>query len=317
MQLAVEKSKQERVKEQFNEEDKDKGHNKMNYILNLEKRTLLFYLTLILITTAFLLTFSTKNVGATGNVESELSQNEINNLHHLGFSEEAAKKISLEEYNTYYKNLNAIEEPVAQEKYYKIVTNVLEPDKPEEIQEFTKAEALIEMIKEENQIKPRAIDTEKNSWLTMTLTSTKLSNGRTLLKNEFTWLKTANIALTDAVGITYGSGAVAYKDTFHFRYIFTNAYNESTYYTQKEFSSNSYGVVAKFDLKGISQKAHTGYLAFQVESNGSSIKNNAYGHYTHTTIALSGSVSIKTGDISLGWATKESKVPNTMITFNY
>lgn len=90
------------------------------------------------------------------------------------------------------------------------------------------------------------------------------------------------------------------------------------YYTGTT-EKNTYGVATRFNILGESGgKSHTGYLSFETnKANSSDIRANAYGHYTHTIASLSSSITINTGSISLGWATKESKADDAAITFNW
>lgn len=288
----------------------------MSFTGNIFKEKIEFKLLFIILIVSLFWGISSINVEA-ANKGSELSKEQIETLEELGFSKEMAPNVPLTEYNLYYKNLNAVEEPITDTKYYKVVENDLDLSNPMSVYEYNEQDALIEMEKEQNLITTYASDTEKTNWLSMTLTSTKLSNGRTLLKNEFLWLKIPNVTMTDGVGITYGGGAVSYKDTFNFSYIATDGNGNVTYNKQKDFTPGVYGVVARYNLKTISGKGHRGYLSVQVERKGSDTKNNAYGHYTHTTVGITGTIGIKTGEISLGWAAKETKMPNTMITFSY
>lgn len=288
----------------------------MSFTENTFTKKIVFKLLFIILMASLFLGIYGINVDA-ANKGSELSIEQIEFLEELGFSKEMAPKVPLEEYNLYYKDLNAVEEPITDTKYYKIVENDLDLHKPMSVYEYNEQDALIEMEKEQNLITPYDIDVQKTNWLSMTLTSTRLSNGRTLLKNEFMWLKIPTVTMTDGVGITYGSGAVSYRDTFNFRYIATDSYGNVTYNKQEDFTPDVVGLVARYNLKTISGNAHEGYLTLQVERKGTDTKNNAYGHYTHTTFGLTGTVGIKTGEISLGWAAKETKMPNAMITFDY
>lgn len=53
------------------------------------------------------------------------------------------------------------------------------------------------------------------------------------------------------------------------------------------------------------------------KGNKNDVRANAYGHYIHVTLGLTGTISIKTGDISLGAQTQKTYMPDTMILFNY
>lgn len=85
---------------------------------------------------------------------------------------------------------------------------------------------------------------------------------------------------------------------------------------------NDRGIAKKFNLKKIGSNAaprnHHGYISIQVKKgNQTDIRANAYGHYTHVTIGLTGTIDIKTGSMSVGGNIKRSNMTDTMILFNY
>lgn len=165
--------------------------------------------------------------------------------------------------------------------------------------------------------------TVKTSWFKMTTTSSKLSNGNVLLKNSFVWLKSPNAQFTDVVGITHSASAVKVPGTEGFSYKYTDGKGVHTL-GSKSTSRNSYGIAKKFNLKAIGTNIppynHNGYISVQVKKgNKNDIRANAYGHYTHLTAGFTGTASIglTPGSMSVGWGAKESRMPNTMILFNY
>src|SRR5690606_7028750 len=117
-------------------------------------------------------------------------------------------------------------------------------------------------------ISTMATSTVKTSWLKMTTTSSKLSNGNILLKNSFVWLKNPNVKLTDVVGITHSGSAVKVPGTEGFSYKYTDGRGVHTL-GSKSTSRNSYGIAKKFNLKAVGSNIppynHNGYISVQVK----------------------------------------------------
>ncbi|MCM3216666.1 hypothetical protein ABER75_11155 [Niallia taxi] len=246
----------------------------------------------------------------------ELNSEEKENLEQLGFTEDEIETISQEEYNKYNKLDGEL--LTTDESVYKIISdskgNILTTT------QVTEAQAFSEMNKPA-QISIRATSTKQSSWLKMTTTSSKLSNGNILLKNSFKWLKNPAIALTDVVGISHSASAVKVPGTEGFSYKYTDGVGTHSL-GAKSTTRNDYGIAKKFNLKAIgtndAPKNHNGYISIQVKKgNKNDIRANAYGHYTHITVGITGTISIKTGDISVGGNLTKSEMDDTMILFNY
>lgn len=91
----------------------------------------------------------------------------------------------------------------------------------------------------------------------------------------------------------------------------------------KRIEIQHYGVAASFDLKGITVGGsgvidQQGYIMVQVsKGNTNDRQANAYGHYSHTTFGVTGSISIRQGGLSIGGVRTSRKMPDTMILFRY
>ncbi|WP_338651674.1 hypothetical protein [Lysinibacillus sp. Y5S-8] len=116
---------------------------------------------------------------------SELIPEEIEHLTTVGFTEDIAPSVTKEEYVEYYQDLTAAEEPQNVTNYYNFVSNKHLPEGTLEVTKYSAEEAFSEMNKPEQ----FAVGINNSTWLAMTLSSTKLTNGRVLLKNEFMWKK--------------------------------------------------------------------------------------------------------------------------------
>lgn len=256
----------------------------------------------------------------------QLSNTEKESLRQLGFTEDEIDTMSLEEFNK-YKNLNG-QLLTTDASFYKVVSNL--SGTLVTATRVTEKEALAgsnpppsgngkDVIKPP--VVPMASDTQTTSWLKMTTSSSKLSNGNIQLKNSFKWLKQPNITLTDVVGISHSASAVKVPGTEGFAYKYTDGKGTHTL-GAKSTTRNSYGIAKKFNLKGIGSNAapynHNGYISVQVKKgNKNDIRANAYGNYTHITVGFAGTIDIRTGNISVGGNIKKSEMEDTMILFNY
>lgn len=246
-----------------------------------------------------------------------LSNEEKERLVQLGFTENEIATMSLEEYNK-YRDLDG-ELLSLEESYYKIVSdsqgNVL---KTVEVSEDATLTALDQSTPT---FRATASDTEETSWMKMTTTSSKLSNGNIQLKNSFIWLNNPQVALTDVVAISHSANAVKVPDTEGFSYKYTDGKGTHSV-SASGTTRNDYGIAKKFNLKAIGINSpptnHNGYISVQVKkSNQNDIRANAYGHYTHVTIGFTSTIDIKSGSISVGGTISESKMTDTMILFDY
>lgn len=244
-----------------------------------------------------------------------LSDEDKTKMIELGFTEEELSTITQEEYDTYI-NLDG-ELTSVDNNYFKIIT-----DSDGEILSTTEVSEETALIQSnESLITPYASNTTKTSWMSMTTTSSKLSNGNTLLKNSFKWLSSPQIALTDVIGISHSASAVKVPNTETFSYKYTDGKGTHSLGATSTVR-NDKGIAKKFNLKamGVNQspKNHNGYISIQVKKgNKSDIRANAYGHYTHVTLGITGSIDIKTGSVSVGGNLSKSNMPSTMILFNY
>ncbi|WP_235318523.1 MULTISPECIES: hypothetical protein [Lysinibacillus] len=259
------------------------------------------------------LTFIILTIFSTNASASELTPEEIEHLTTLGFSEDIASSVTKEEYVEYYQDLTAADESQSVTNYYNFVSNKYLPEGTLEVTKYSEAEAFREM----NKLEQFAVGINNSTWLAMTLSSTKLTNGRVLLKNEFMWKKGPQVFFKDAFAITHSANVVRYDNTINFRYIFRDIHGSDRYYTGSNEKNNN-GVATLFDIKGEPGYSHTGYLSVEANrSSSSDIRSNIFGHYTHMTIGFTGSVTITTGDISLGLAAKESKADDASITHEW
>lgn len=174
----------------------------------------------------------------------ELDNEQRSHMMKLGFTNEELDTMTLEEFNKYNKLDGELTSVV--NNYYKIESdlegNVISTTVvPEDI-------ALEQSDKPE--ILSRASDTTSTSWMKMTTTSSKLSNGNTLLKNSYTWLKSPTVALTDVVGISHSSSAVKVPGTEGFAYKYTDGTGTHSL-ASISTTKNGQGIAKKFNLKKI------------------------------------------------------------------
>ncbi|UQW96239.1 hypothetical protein M2M59_09455 [Rummeliibacillus sp. G93] len=250
----------------------------------------------------------------------ELNTNQIQELQDLGFDNDEIYSMSKEEYDN-FGNLNG-ELTDKDENYYKVVTNLEgEIIESTEISEEV-AENLLDI--QNNQISLLAAkvkETKTTGLLKMSLSSSKLSGGKILLKNSYRWLKAPAIGLKDVVAISHGANAVKVKGTLVSKHKYSDGqgvHNVKASATKL----NYYGVAKTFDVKvigaDVSPYDQHGYISVQVEkANKNDIKSNGYGHYTHVTLGITGTVDIKSGNISIGGAIKKTAMNDVMVTFKY
>ncbi|XZF74939.1 hypothetical protein ACSBO6_15165 [Bacillus sp. AL-1R] len=235
-------------------------------------------------------------------------------LQNLGFSTEEINSMTVEEYND-FKDLYG-SNLALDENYYKLTQDI--PYSDPAVEEISKAQAINEI----NTTKlGRGTNSKTTGYLKMTTSSSKLSNGNTLIKNSFTWLKTPNMKLTDVVAITHSTSSVKIPNTDKFSYKYTDGKGIHSV-GAKSTTKNNKGIAKKFNLKdlGINMAPynHNGYLSVEVtKGNKYDITANAFGHHTHITAGVIYSLDIKTGSIGVGVAGIKNTMENTMIKFNY
>lgn len=161
----------------------------------------------------------------------------------------------------------------------------------------------------------------KTDWLSMTTTATKLTNGRIMLHNNFTWLKIPTITMTDMVGMNYNDSVILEPNTTKFSYKYTDGTGTHSV-GAKNLLNNANGIAATFNLKTYGSNSgpynHNGYISVEVSKGNKYDKAaNVFGQYTHTTASFNVSLSIKSGDISLGLTTAESKMPTNTLKISF
>jgi len=252
----------------------------------------------------------------------ELTETQKESLRGLGFSEREINFITEEEYQRVAHLEGEIESQ--ETKFYEVTVLA---DGESLINEVSKEQATRGAIKSKitkpGEIRPLATQTKNTSWMSLTITSSKLSNGNTYLHNSFFWLSAPAVGFKDVVSITHSASAVKIPDTENFVYRYTDGRGTHTNGAIQIQNSNQ-GTAAYFDLKVVGANTapydQEGYLNLQVKKgNTNDVSANAYGHYDHITIALTGtpSIGIKSGSISIGGVTKVTKATSPMILFNY
>ncbi|MER2039916.1 MAG: hypothetical protein ABS944_17365 [Solibacillus sp.] len=244
-------------------------------------------------------------------------------LRGLGFPEEIVSSMTIEEYEK-YSDIKAIEPAVVETTFYKISTD--EYGDVVNLTPYNSSEATSQMRYEKYLISPLAGGCDQptfcnstTSWLSMTTSATSVGTDKYLLSNSFVWLNPPNIGLQDMVGITYNSGFSMINNTTEFAYKYDEAGIRKTQ-GATQIQPTAVGVAALFDFRkiGAGLKNHHGYITTRVtKANKTQLNANAYGHYTHTTIAINPTISIRTGDISLGVTTAEKKMPNTLLYITF
>lgn len=262
-----------------------------------------------------------------------LSTEEKENLHDLGFSEEEVSTMTNEEFQQYEELDGELVNKT--DKFYKLTTDINNVTRATLV---TEHEALVQSgyLQETGTgigsgdtttvIKPpisiMSVDTNKNSWLKMTTSASKLSTGTILLKNSFVWLRSPNVTLTDVVGITHSASAVKVPGTESFAYKYTDGRGVHTL-GSKSTVRNSTGIAKRFNLKGIGSNIppynHNGYISVQVKKgNKYDIRANAYGHYSHITAGITGAtIGLTPGSMTIGVGATKTKIDDTMVIFNY
>lgn len=241
-----------------------------------------------------------------------LNEEQKDRLINLGFSHEEIRTMSETEYKK-FADLNGVLTS-KETKYFEVIE---EQNGDSEFIEVSKEQAMKGMLKSE--IQSYATATQTNSWMRLTLTSSKLSNGNTLLKNNFSWQRQPNIGLKDVVGITHSANAVKVPNTQSFMYSYIDK-GKLHSKGPDSYQHSAVGTSAKYDLKvvGSPPTNHHGYLSFQVKKgNKNDVSANAYGHYAHTTFGITGTIDLKTGSLSVGGASKVSYAKVPYILFNY
>ena len=251
-----------------------------------------------------------------------LNEQQKEEMKELGFTDDDIDSMSIEEYNK-YKNLDG-KLTSSEENYYEVTAD--KDGNVTDIEEITESEAVNQAQQQEKPVfstmaAKSQSSTKTTGLLKMTLTSSKLSNGNTLLKNSFTWIKSPEFALTDVVGITHSASAVKVPGTDGFSYKYTDGVGTHSLKVSSTTNSAT-GIAKKFNLKkGGSNKPpynHHGYISIQVKKgNKNDVRANAYGHYTHVTVGLTGSITIKTGSISVGGNLSKKEMTPPMILFYY
>lgn len=248
----------------------------------------------------------------------DLNTNQIYELQNLGFEDNEISSMTEEEYIN-FKNLDG-ELTEKEDSYYKVVAN--QQGDILESKEISEKEAENLLTKQINgNISLFATNTKTTGLLKMTLTSSKLSNGQTLLKNSYKWSKAPNIGLEDVVALTHSASAVKISGSV----VSSHKYSDNLgVHTVKASATtqNSKGVAKTFDVKvigaGVSPYDQHGYISVKVEKgNKTDVKANAYGHYVHVTLGITGTISLSSGSISVGGASKKTYMDDTMIDFNY
>lgn len=246
-----------------------------------------------------------------------LTSDQVKQMEGLGFTKEEIDEMDEEEFeeNKEYTGTVISQE----EKYYKVETDY--SNTINQITPVSEKEALSEISKENNTIMAHSAVTKSSSLLKMHTSASKLSNGNIKLKNSFRWLKQPQVAFKDVVGISHSASAVKVPGTANFSYAYTDGTGKHKVDAIGTKTSST-GVAKKFDLKKVGATIapydHHGYVSVQLKKgNKNDIRANGYGHYVHTEVGLSASVSIKTGELSVGPNIKQSKMDDTMVMFNY
>lgn len=237
----------------------------------------------------------------------------------LGFTEEEIQDMDIDEFN---ENKNLKGKIVAEEEnFYKVETSTLD-NQVNKVTPVSEEEAL-EEISNDLPIMARAAvtSTKKTSWLKMHTSASKLTNGNIKLKNSFRWLKQPQFAFTDVVALSHSASATKVPNTVKFSYAYKDGDGKHKLGATGTKTSAS-GVAKKFNLKkvgaNISPYDHHGYVSVQLKKgNKNDVRANGYGHYVHTEVGLSASISIKTGELYVGPNIKQSKMTDTMVLFNY
>lgn len=248
-----------------------------------------------------------------------------NHLRELGFSSEVIESMTLDEFS-YYEGIIPADETDSSKNVYKITSN--SEGQVMKIEGFNEEQAEFQMMVENrysiNSMQSCSSPTFCNSstsWLSMTTSATKLTTGNILLNNSFTWLKNPNFTMTDMVGMNYNDSAVIVPSTTKFSYKYKDTLGTHSV-PYRQIANNAHGIAATFNLKSFGADSppanHHGYLSVQIQKgNATDIRANVFGQYTHTTATFNISLSIRSGDISLGFLTKETKMPSTALVVTY
>lgn len=181
-------------------------------------------------------------------------------------------------------------------------------------------------------------DPAETSWMKVLTTVTKdtfQTPTAYYLKHSFEWKSEPFWTLEDAIGITHSSHLSQIQNSEIFKYTFDYHTNDllqtyvGTHSNYKWTADNKgpTGYAFKYDIlsrhtSGVIEhivKKSRGHMIFGVtNSNPNFIEGDAYGHYTHSEIAILVSIGVKVNvnSISVSGATKTTKMTDTHAGFD-
>ncbi|NMM53107.1 hypothetical protein [Paenibacillus aquistagni] len=182
-------------------------------------------------------------------------------------------------------------------------------------------------------------DQEQTSWMKVVTTVTKdTSQSPTAyyLKHSFEWLNEPFWNLQDGIAISHPEYMSQIQNSEIFKY--TYDYHTNDFLQTYVGTNNVYkwtadnkgvnGMAFKYDLLSRYSngpieyivKKNRGYMIFgTTKASSQYTKGTAYGHYSHTEIAIAGSIGVKVSlnNLSISGATKVTKMTDTGVTFNF
>ncbi|MBY0217923.1 hypothetical protein [Paenibacillus illinoisensis] len=297
------------------------------------KFKLLLSLTLLLTSTftasaAHATTIDVNNPGYSNTTTANntfLTDEDTTRLSNFGFTDEEIANFTPEQYATFNEKVGKDTTGVlvdTETSYYKITDHqVIEVPESEAVQSIQRS--LLE--KQSKGINALSDPTSETSWMKMTISSTKMSNGKYNLKNSFRWLMYPTYRLTDVAGISFNPNLTYIQDSAYGNYAAasTGVNPKVDNYPLSAQHKKVAGLGFNVDLKtytstGGTVTNHSGYVAFQVEKNNTgAISTNAYGHYAHLYNTISFGVDLRSGALSITGATGVDNMEDNGISWRF
>lgn len=242
------------------------------------------------------------------------------NLIELGFTEEEINNFSDDEFDKFSKLKGII---VSKKTTYTRISpdgTSTELNKKEALKEAAEINKKNKETIEDNQVTTNETSTKRatNLLLEQTVTVSSLNNGQYFIKNSFKWLTNSLSRYTDVLAISHSTSLSNNSSNTGAVYLYdwkvSNGYpNAGTTGTKtnvissiKKSSSTGFAWAIDLklnnpDIKGTTATNHRGYAYMIVNKTPSNFTGyaNAYGHYFHQKLKLSGTMSISINGASV------------------
>lgn len=281
---------------------------------------------------------------------TQISKEDAARFKQLGFSEDEISRFNDQDLN-YIGNMNGTLLS-SSESYFRVTKHndgnvkaekITKEQALKEVKEYEakKAKDKVSALPKKGMVSILAYgsDTEQNSWMKMTTTVSDISGTSPteyLLKNSFEWLTEPVWVLTDAVGISHPEYIAPVQNSEYLKYTYdrhTNDFsaqyiNTNDVYYWSADTKNQNGMAFKYDILGTEYyngsnvicKKSRGFMVYRAtRANPNYTTGTVYGHYTHTQVAVSPSLSVDLfpGNMSISGATSSDEMTDTGVTFQF